>query len=137
MREYFTATPLDNPVIYTVFGWQSGDGVTDLLATLTVLNAGRIGRELFHTKGHYHRSPDGAEYITVISGVGCLEVARDADTSPETATLEPGVHVVVPPGYAHRVFNTGDATLVYISVCSAGLGHDYDSIRSLGWRIAR
>ena len=134
MPSYFSQRPMDDtdPVIYELFSLPMGPSTTDLMVVLTVLHAGNIYGEKFHTKGHFHTDPDGPEYVLVLSGRGILERGL-RDSTLEESPMEPGTHILVPSGQAHRVINIDNEPLLFISVCSAGVGHDYASVSPLGW----
>lgn len=132
MREYFRESPEEgDPVIYTLYELPHSPAATDLMAVLTVLNSGKIGSEPFHTKGHFH-NPDGAEYVIVFQGAGALE-RGSPDGTLEYSPMTPGQNILVPPGQAHRAVNTGNMPLVFVSICSPAVGHDYQSVQRLDW----
>lgn len=134
MPEYFREQPEPetDPVIYELYALPYTSSPTDLMVVLTVLHAGTLGSEHFHTKGHFHQDPDGAEYVITLAGEGMLE--RGTRTGLVTnSTMEAGTHLIVPPGQAHRAVNTGDRPLVFLSLCSPIVGHDYISVQHLGW----
>lgn len=127
-----SAAAAADPLVYEVFEWPSHGLVTDLMVTMTVLYPGRVGGQAHHTKGHFHHDPDGEELVAGISGTGLLELfSRKAEH--RTVPLRPGTHVAVEPGWAHRVSNPGPAPLLYLSVSSARIGHDYEGVRAAGW----
>lgn len=135
MRACFAGGPDggEDPVIYEVYTWPSeGPGPTDLDVSLTVLAAGRIADEPFHTKGHFHQDPDGPEYVSVVSGEGILERATRSGVV-ESVALRCGVQTLVPAGWAHRVLNTGLRPLAFVSIASRHVGHDYGGVRVVGW----
>ncbi len=135
MRAFFAGQPADgaDPVIYEVYTWPpQGAGSTDLDVSLTLLMAGRIGDEPFHTKGHFHHDPDGPEYVSVVSGEGILERATRSGLV-ESVALRAGVQTLVPAGWAHRVLNPGPAPLAFVSIASRHVGHDYGGVRVAGW----
>ncbi len=136
MSGYFADSPLDgeDPLIYEVFTWIDGKAETNMLATITVLYPGRIGGEHFHTKGHYHLNPDGSEFVVGYWGEGVLETAPREGSITETP-IRPGSHFIVPSGHAHRVVNRSLEPVVYLSISSAGVGHDYAGVVACGWRI--
>lgn len=137
MPEYFRdhPEPASDPLIYELYSLPYTASPTDLMIVLTVLHAGAIGGEKFHTKGHFHHAPDGAEYVIALAGKGVLE-RGDHDGVVRESVMEAGTHLIVPPGQAHRVTNTGDEPLAFLSLCSPVVGHDYVSVRRLGWAMA-
>lgn len=133
MVPYFQRAPesSDDPIIYLLYALPHGGHPTDLMVVLTVLNPGHIRGEFFHTKGHFHR-PDGAEYVIALEGTGLLERGF-RDGSWESSRMVPGQHMLVASGQAHRVVNTGTSPLVFVSICSPAVGHDYESVTILNW----
>lgn len=135
MKDYFRQAPESgDPLIYEVYTWTDGDAATNLLSTITVLHPGRIGTEYFHTKGHFHTAPDGSEFVVGYFGEGVLETATREGEVTETVVTH-GLHLVIPDGNAHRVANRGGEAVIYLSISSAGVGHDYESVRTCGWRV--
>ena len=134
MREYFTGHPASgDPLIYETFMWPAGRGATDMLLVFTALHPGQIGAEHHHTKGHFHDRPDGPEFVICYAGKGTLETAPRGGRVRSTA-MAGGVHARVPDGHAHRMINTGVDALIFLSICSAGVGHDYQSVAEFRWR---
>lgn len=135
MREYFPADPAAwerDPVIYEIFDWPGQGLPTDLMVTVTAIHPGSIGGLPYHTKGHFHQDPDGAELVICMAGLGTLELV-DRGMHSRFVNLGPGTYASVDPGWAHRVVNPGDAPLLYLSVSSAFIGHDYEGVRDAGW----
>ena len=134
MPGYFPAdaAAVGDPVIYEVFQWPSHGLPTDLMVTVTVLHPGHVGGAPFHTKGHFHRDPDGEELVAGIAGSGVLELFSRAGEH-RAVRLSAGTHVSVAPGWAHRVVNPGSEPVLYLSVSSAFIGHDYEGVREAGW----
>lgn len=134
MTDYFHKAPSDgtDPVIYDLLSLPYSNFSTDLMVVLTVLHAGDIQGESFHTKGHFHMDPDGPEYVMVLSGRGILERGT-RDGTRNSSIMEPGIHILVQPGEAHRAVNPEDEPLLFLSLCSAIVGHDYRSVTPLGW----
>lgn len=135
LQGFFRTAPNgdQNPLVYEVFGWPEAGDAGSLLIGITQLFAGSIGSEPFHTRGHFHRDPDGPEYMAIYRGSGVLELG-DREGHVTRQPLHPGLHLLVPPGHAHRVLNTGSTALVYLAISSGVVGHDYEAIAQLGWR---
>jgi len=130
--EHFNETDEDS-VVYEVLSWPEDGRDTALLITITVLYPGTVGKEHFHTKGHFHFEPDGPEFVVGYKGHGLLEMG-DRQGFLTTAAVHPGTHVWVPPGTAHRMMNTSSEPVTYLSISSAAVGHDYESVAVLGWK---
>jgi len=96
------------------------------------IEPGRVGDEYFMTKGHFHSRRAAGEYYWCIAGEGVL-VLMTEDRATWGVTLTPGaVHYI--PGYtAHRLVNTGDATLSVGACWPSDAGHDYESIARDGF----
>ncbi len=135
MSAYFHGSPATgiDQVIYQICNWPSSPGMSDLLITVTLLYPGAINGEFFHTKGHFHDNPDGPELVVGYGGEGYLQLATREGTVTEVRVTE-GEQVFVPPGYGHRAVNRSDSPIYYLSVSTADVGHDYDSVTRVGWR---
>lgn len=99
----------------------------------TVMAPGRIGREYFFTRGHFHARPDRAETYYTQTGEGLLLLQSRTGES-RTVELRPGVCAFIPPDWAHRSVNTGERPLVFVWMCAADAGHDYGEIAARGMR---
>ena len=97
---------------------------------LAVIEPGSVGKEYFMTRGHYHTKKSAEVYIH-IKGRGLLLLQNRRF---KKVRMEKGNTYFVPPGYAHRVVNTGKNRLEFISVYSPESGHDYGKIRKKGFR---
>jgi glucose-6-phosphate isomerase len=98
----------------------------------TVLEPGVVGREYFLTRGHFHADQDRPELEVTIAGQGAL-VLMTADRRTWIEPMRPGSVHHVPTGTAHRVANTGDTPLVFVSYWPSETGHDYQSIITHGF----
>lgn len=106
---------------------------SDICFGTTIMSPGRIGREYFLTRGHYHARADRGEVYYTQSGEGLLLLhARDGQT--RSVAMRPGICAYIPPGWAHRSVNTGDDRLVFVWMCNVDAGHDYADIASYGMR---
>lgn len=136
MPDYFAADAaarVADPLIYEVFDWPERAGLpTDLMVTLTAIQPGSIGGLAHHTKGHFHQDPDGAELVMGVAGNGRLELV-DRQCRSRTLEFGAGTCITVEPGWAHRVLNPGTEPLLYLSVSSAFIGHDYAGVQAAGW----
>ncbi|RKX82699.1 MAG: hypothetical protein DRP57_09375 [Spirochaetes bacterium] len=98
---------------------------------------GSVIRELMHPRVHgnrnqslalstvsaggetlLHRHLKSEEIYHVIRGSGLATVGDD------TVSVAPGDTVLIPPGAAHRVRNTGDTPLEFFCACSPPYSHD-------------
>jgi len=121
-------------VVYRVQAWcpvPDGTEGAQFWGT-TVIEPGQVGTEYFMTHGHFHRKRDRTEYYGTEEGEGALILMSEArDTRMET--MSPGTLHFIPPRTAHRVVNTGKIPLRFIACWPSDAGHDYDSIRQLGF----
>jgi glucose-6-phosphate isomerase len=104
----------------------------------TFLEPGLVGDEYFLTRGHFHAHEDRAELEVTISGTGML-VLMTTDRRTWTERMRGGSVHHVPLGTAHRVANTGNEPLVFVSYWPSETGHDYRTIieRGFGARVRR
>lgn len=135
MKQYFEnpQSAPDDTVIYSIFAWPDRGTSTDLLVTITVLYPGQIGAENFHTKGHFHNEPDGPEFVVGYQGVGELELG-ERNGAVSRVEVSRGTHVWVPAGTAHRMVNRSAEPVAFLSISSAAVGHDYESVAVLNWK---
>lgn len=61
----------------------------------------------------WHRLEGITERYVIITGEGCIEVG---ELAPET--LHTGDVVIIPPGTAQRITNTGQSELTFLAVCT-------------------
>lgn len=99
---------------------------------ITYLAPGKVGREYFMTKGHFHSNRDTAEYYWGVEGEGML-ILMDEDRNVWAEKMFPGSLHYIPGKVAHRVANTGDKTLVFAASWPSDAGHDYGTIAKDGF----
>ncbi len=98
-----------------------------LYVGVTHLRAGRVGREFFMTRGHFHQRREQGEVYFGLCGSGLLLL----QTEQGDARLErvaPGSVHIIPPFTAHRLINTGSETLSSLAVWPSVAGHDYAAL---------
>jgi glucose-6-phosphate isomerase, archaeal len=122
-----------DPLIYEVYENQRAEVAGELANGLSIVHPGRVGKEYFMTKGHYHSVRDTGEIYYCLQGKGVLLMENEAG---ETAVEEfyPGRVVYVTPHWAHRSVNTGVEDLVTFFVYPGNAGHDYATIDVTGFR---
>ena len=106
-REPFVTA--DGSIIRELAGVPSGNAVNQSLAEATV----PVGGETFE---HFHRAAEEIYHFTAGSGrmrLGGLE-----------ADVRVGDTVVIAPGIAHKLWNTGDEPLVLLCCCSPPYSHE-------------
>ena len=127
------AAMADDPVIYRVYEKKIPELAGELQWCMSVTLPGKIGREYYMTKGHYHQVRDTAEIYLCVRGEGyMLMETKDGRTSAEQ--MRPDVAVYVPAGWAHRSINTGAEPLISFCVYPGNAGHDYGAIETEGFR---
>lgn len=128
----WAALPADTP-IYTVAILPAPQQEGELLAGVTHLHPGRIGREFYMTRGHLHQRREQAEYYVGLRGHGLL-LLRQAGEGVLEHVFPGSVHHI-PPFTAHRLINTGSGTLSALAVWSAVAGHDYQALQPQGFGV--
>lgn len=98
----------------------------------TVVEPGRVDSEYFMTHGHFHLKRDRTEYYGTTQGEGAL-ILMSEDRETRIEPMSPGSLHFIPPNTAHRVANTGDVPLRFVACWPSDAGHDYGSIRELGF----
>ncbi len=119
-----------NPIIYEVYAVpRENEG--ELSYAITVLHPGKVGKEYFMTKGHYHEKRDRGELYIALKGQGILLMQKDKDV--RWFEMKRGDIVYVPPYYAHRSINIGDEDFAFLAIYPSDAGHDYGSIVEKGF----
>ena len=93
---------------------------------------GKVGKEYFMTRGHFHANKDTAEYYWCLKGEGAL-ILMDTNRNCWYEKMVPGSLHYIPGNVAHRVANTGDDVLFFNACWPSNAGHDYDSINKDGF----
>lgn len=99
---------------------------------ITYLAPGKVGREYFMTKGHFHSNVDTAEFYWCTKGEGML-ILMDQARHVWAEQMRPGTLHYIPGAVAHRVANTGNQTLVFAACWPSDAGHDYGTIAEQGF----
>jgi glucose-6-phosphate isomerase len=131
LREY---DGTDDPVVYGVYGIPVPATNANLLSSTTVIQPGRVGREYFMTKGHFHERRDRAEIYLGLSGEGLLVMATE-DGRHAVEPIRRGMVNYVPGWWAHRSVNVGDEPLVFFAAYVGDAGHDYATIEERGFPV--
>ncbi|TVY03039.1 glucose-6-phosphate isomerase family protein [Cohnella terricola] len=111
-----------------------GSAEGGLLFGTSTVTPGKVGREYFMTKGHFHEIRNRAEYYWGISGKGVL-VTMDERRQASTVRIEPGSLHYIPGHAAHRIVNIGDCPLVVGACWLADAGYDYDLLAKEGFSV--
>lgn len=128
MSDFFLDKPKGNPLLYEVF-IKKANGIN---FALTVIKPGKIGREFYMTKGHYHAKP-GPELYVLLKGRALLLLQNKSGLFKKIK-MEKGKPYLVPDNWAHRVVNIGKPEAQFVSIYSDNLGHDYGSIKEQGFK---
>lgn len=99
---------------------------------VTIIYPGQVGEEFHMTKGHFHVNRDRAEVYVGLVGEGYLLLQTD-DGTVQSVRLSPGTVAYVPPFWAHRTVNTGDAPVIFFAAWPGDAGHDYGTIEQRGF----
>jgi glucose-6-phosphate isomerase len=133
-RAYEAALAAGDPLLYSVASVAPAAGPGDLHYAVGRLMPGRVGREYFMTKGHFHASREAAEVYVGLSGQGVMLLEDESSGESRLIPLRPHHAVYVPGHTAHRTINTGSVPLIYLGVYPANSGHDYDTVAQRNFR---
>lgn len=111
-----------DPVVYSVVSSPVPEEDRELPQSITTISAGTTAGEFWMTKGHQHPNHQGEIYLA-LSGQGGLLMFDGTDT--RWIEMTAGTIGYIPPGWAHRSVNTGDAPYSFLAVYPGGAGHDY------------
>jgi glucose-6-phosphate isomerase, archaeal len=125
---------IEDSLLYEVYEKLVPEIDGELLQGMSIVHPGKVGREYFMTKGHFHSILYTAEFYYCIKGHGYMMMENpEGDWAAEE--LLPGTVLYVPGGWAHRSINIeADEDLVTIFVYPANAGHDYAAIETRGFR---
>ncbi len=122
-----------DPVIYKVYEKKMPELPGELQWCMSVTLPGKIGREYYMTKGHYHEVRNTAEIYLCTGGTGYMLMETEAGQT-STVEMRADVAVYVPAHWAHRSINTGQQPLISFCVYPGDAGHDYGTIETEGFR---
>ena len=105
----------------------------DIAFGSSITYPGKVGKEFFMTKGHFHTVLDTAEVYYCLSGEGGM-IFENPEGDVTFEEFKPGIAVYVPQRYAHRSVNTGAVPLVTFFAFRGDAGHDYGTIETKGYR---
>jgi len=118
-------------VIYEVTEWRPPVRNGDMIFGLTHMKPGKIGRELFLTRGHIHAVADRPEIYYGQRGEG-LMLMESPDGETRVVEIKAQTVCYVPPYWIHRSVNTGDDDFIMLFSYPADAGQDYDIIERSG-----
>ena len=122
-----------DPAVYEFYELGAPERPGGLAFGTSITYPGKVGREYFMTKGHFHTILETSEVYYTLSGEGRM-LTESPEGDVALHVLSPGNAVYVPERYAHRSINTGGAPLVTFYVFRADAGHDYGTIETKGFR---
>jgi glucose-6-phosphate isomerase, archaeal len=134
MHGTYLEDPEGDALVYEVFHVNVPEESANINSCTTVLQPGKVGREYFMTKGHFHEIRDRAEVYVGLRGRGALVLATE-DGEHQVEWMTPGSVHYIPGGWAHRSVNTGDDPLSFFAAWIADAGHDYGTIETRGFPV--
>jgi glucose-6-phosphate isomerase len=121
-------------IIYEVYEIHRPEEAGELLCGISVVHPGKIGKEFFMTKGHFHTILNTAEIYYVLKGEGFM-VMETPEGNSAVESLSPGKVLYIPPRWAHRSVCTSRIDdLVTFFVYPGNAGHDYGTIEEKGFQ---
>jgi glucose-6-phosphate isomerase len=124
----------EDRVIYEVYEIKRPEVEGELIMGISVVHPGKVGREFFMTKGHFHTILETAEIYYCMRGEGYM-VMETPEGEASVEALSPGKVLYVPPRWAHRsVCSSRQEDLVTFFAYPAHAGHDYGTIEEQGFR---
>jgi len=122
-----------DPLVYEFYELNVPEDAGDVAFGSSITYPGKVGKEFFMTKGHFHSVLETAEVYYCLSGEGGMLFENpEGDVSYEE--FKPGIAVYVPQRFAHRTVNTGTEPLVTFFAFRGDAGHDYGTIETNGYR---
>jgi len=122
----------DQPV-YEFYELGAPEDAGDIAFGTSITYPGKVGKEYFMTKGHFHTILETAEVYYTMSGEGFM-LTEDPEGDVVVHPLAPGKTVYVPKRYAHRSVNSGNTPLITFFAFRGDAGHNYATIETKGYR---
>jgi len=123
----------DNALLYEVYEKLVPEKSGELIQGLSIVHPGKVGKEYFMTKGHFHSIIDTAELYLCLKGKGMM-VMETPEGEWAIEEMIPNKAVYVPGKWAHRSVNISDTDLVTLFIYPADAGHDYGTIKEKSFR---
>jgi glucose-6-phosphate isomerase len=121
-------------LVYEVYEIKRPEAAGEFLMGISVIHPGKVGKEFFMTKGHFHAVRETAEIYICMKGEGFM-VMENSDGEASVEPFTPGKVLYVSPGWAHRsVCTSRQEDLVFFFAYPANAGHDYGTIEKQGFR---
>jgi len=121
-----------DPLIYEYYENSQPSVEGRLNFGVTIIYPGKVGREYFLTRGHYHAKEETAEVYYGLKGEGIM-VLQTKKGESKWIQLGQGQVGYVPPFWAHRTVNTGKKKLYILFAYPSDSGHDYEVIKQKGF----
>ncbi|MGA2790674.1 MAG: glucose-6-phosphate isomerase family protein [Candidatus Bathyarchaeia archaeon] len=121
-----------DPIIYEVYECLHPQEGGHMNYGTTILYPGKIGKEFYMTKGHFHLNEASSEVYLGLDGEGLILLQSRTGNS-EQVRMSMGDVIYVPPGWGHRVVNPGTQKLVFLFTYQADAGHDYETVQKRGF----
>ena len=124
----------EDVLLYEVYEKLAPELPGELIQGLSIVHPGKIGKEYFMTKGHFHSILNTAELYYCLKGHGYM-LMETPDGEWQAEEIKAGVAVYVPGSWAHRSINIHNSEdLVTLFCYPADAGHDYATIETKGFR---
>jgi glucose-6-phosphate isomerase len=124
----------EDQLIYEVYEITRPPVEGELLMGVSIVHPGKVGREFFMTKGHFHSVLETSEIYYCLRGEGYM-VMETPEGNACVEPLAPGKVLYVPPRWAHRsVCTSRQEDLVTFFAYPGNAGHDYGTIERQGFR---
>jgi len=120
-------------LVYEFYELGVPESAGDIAFGASITYPGKVGKEFFMTKGHFHTVLETAEVYYCLSGEGGM-IFENPEGEVSFEEFKPGIAVYVPQRYAHRSVNTGSEPLVTFFAFRGDAGHDYGTIETKGYR---
>lgn len=133
-ESYQKMLAVEDQLIYEVYEIKRPEVEGEMLMGISIVHPGKVGKEFFMTKGHFHSVLETSEIYYCLKGEGFMVMETpEGETSVEP--LAPGKVLYVPPRWAHRsVCTSRQEDLVTFFAYPANAGHDYGTIEQTGFR---
>ncbi|MFZ3387092.1 MAG: glucose-6-phosphate isomerase [Candidatus Hydromicrobium sp.] len=123
----------DDTLLYEVYEKLVTEKPGELIQGLSIVHPGKVGKEYFMTKGHFHSILETSELYLCLKGKGMM-IMENPEGDWAVEELIPHKALYVPGRWAHRSVNISDTDFVTLFVYPANAGHDYATIKERGFR---
>lgn len=123
----------DDTLLYEVYEKLVTEKPGELIQGLSIVHPGKVGKEYFMTKGHFHSILETSELYLCLKGKGMM-IMETPEGNWAVEELIPYKVLYVPGRWAHRSVNISDTDLIALFVYPANAGHDYAAIKEKGFR---